>query len=147
MNDSPISYVRTRELVESRNALRRQIRLPCEIVSHYGDDPFVHFIGDLSEDGAWIDTLFPLHPMAELVLCFEPPGIRRELMVFARVARVVTGRRRGDRGPRGMGLELLDLTAAERRGLAQCLRGLAPRSPAQLRRPVPARDWCEHLAA
>jgi hypothetical protein len=101
-----------------RREARRLAELPCKIVSHYWDKEVPHHITQVSAVGAWVDTLFPLHPGAEVVLCFTPPGSIDELRVFARVSRVVTGRRRQDRAPLGMALEFVDITSKEQR----CLR-------------------------
>ena len=68
--------------------------------------------------GAWVDTLFPVHVGAELVVSFTPPGEREELTLFAKVARVVTGRRKRDRGPIGMALSFLGVSRQECASLA-----------------------------
>jgi hypothetical protein len=113
---------------EPRRALRRAVELRCELVSHYSDDPEVHVASDVSPYGMWIDTFMPLHPGAEVVLGFRPPRYEGpEMLVFATVTRVVTGRRRGDRGRRGMAVEFNDMSAADRELMATCLLGIAPR--------------------
>ncbi len=100
-----------------RKSPRTPAELPCRIVSHYWEEAVAHHITQVSTAGAWIDTLFPLHPGAEVVLCFTPPGDDRELTLFAHVARVVTGRRRNDRKPFGMALAFADVTPEERERL------------------------------
>ena len=106
---------------EARAAARRPLRIRCEIVSHYWDVPVAHRVAEVSSSGAWIDTLLPLHPGAEVVFCFTPPGAADELMVFAEVRRVVTGRRRRDRAPFGMALAFRGFAPDERRELEQAL--------------------------
>jgi hypothetical protein len=70
----------------------------------------------MSSTGLWIDTIVPLHPGAQVVVSFTPPDTDGpELTVFATVARIVTGRRRGDRGSIGMGLAFTDLQPHEAR--------------------------------
>jgi PilZ domain len=113
--------------VDARRSMRRAVEVPCELVSHYADDAIMYRISDLSPYGVWIDTFMPLHPGAEVVVCFRPPFWRREIPSFARVARIVTGRLRRDRGPMGMGLELTDLSFDERMHIAASLRGIPPR--------------------
>ena len=113
--------------VDARRSMRRAVEVPCELVSHYADEAVSYRISDLSPYGAWIDTFMPLHAGAEVVLCFRPPTWREEIVSFGRVARVVTGRLRRDRGPIGMGLELTELDFDQRMKLAACLRGIPPR--------------------
>ncbi|MBW2459725.1 MAG: PilZ domain-containing protein, partial [Deltaproteobacteria bacterium] len=113
MKDTPTDPTGTYEdePPEERRAMRRDLDLRLELVSHYSDEPVAHRATDLSPFGVWIDTSMPLHPGAEVVLSMTPPRFDgRELTVFAKVARAVTGRRRGDRGPLGMGLQFEDLT-------------------------------------
>jgi len=112
-----------------RSALRRGLALRCELVAPGVNQTLERRMSDLSPGGAWIDTALPLHRGAEVVVCFTPPGGGApELSLFARVVRANTGRRRGDRGSLGMGLQLLP-SAAERRLLRSCLEGLPPRLP------------------
>ncbi len=79
----------------------------------------------LSESGLFVESEAPLVAGHELCVCFKPAAGWRagELMVFARVARVVRGLRRDDIAP-GMGLRFLDLAVRERHALS---RWLAPR--------------------
>jgi hypothetical protein len=113
---------------DSRRALRRALKLRCEVVSHYGDVPEAHFATDVSPYGLWVDTAMPLHPGSEVVLGFRPPRYDGpEMMVFGTVTRVVTGRRRADRGRLGMAIEFRDLTDAQRAIMAESLQGIAPR--------------------
>jgi hypothetical protein len=113
---------------DDRRSLRRALPVPCDVVSHYWEHPVAHEATDLSLDGMWIDTLCPLHRGAEVVVSFLPPRWSGgQLMVFARVARVNTGRRRRDRGRVGMGLEFADLTLSERVALQSSLCGVPPR--------------------
>lgn len=128
MRETPTDPILALELVDKPNArrgTRRPAELPCKIVSHYWDKAVAHHITQMSESGAWIDTLFPLHPGAEVVLCFTPPGDEREITVFASVARVVTGRLKKDRKPLGMALVFTDITADEQRTLERRMSGRA----------------------
>lgn len=132
MNDTPIEppTESSTDPPDGRRALRRDLGLRCELVSNYWDEPVEHRVTDLSPYGAWIDTSFPLHPGTEVVLTMEPPCFDgAELTVFAKVARAVTGRRRSDRGPLGMGLEFGDLSAVEQLRLERALAGIPPRVP------------------
>ena len=114
-----------------RRAPRRAVRVACEVVSHYSDEPAPLTVTNLSPYGMWLETPLPLHLGAEVVVSFSPPRWRgRELMVFGRVARINSGRRRRDRGSLGMGVEFADLTAAQTELMRSCLRGLPASSPA-----------------
>ncbi len=113
---------------DSRRALRRAVELSCDLVSHYGDVPEVHVASDVSPYGLWVDTAMPLHPGSEVVLGFRPPHYEGdEMLVFGTVTRVVTGRRRGDRGRLGMAIEFRDLSSEQRTMMAASLKGIAPR--------------------
>ena len=104
---------------ESRRASRRAVELSCDVVSYYSDEPEAHVATNVSPLGMWIDTAMPLHPGAELVVGFRPPHYEGpELLVFATVARVVTGRRRSDRGRLGMAVEFSDLSSSQREAMA-----------------------------
>ncbi len=113
----PILKMEESDKPHARRGTRHVAELPCKIVSHYWEEAVAHHITEVSTSGAWIDTLFPLHPGAEVVLCFTPPGDCDEIRVFAHVARVVTGRRKRDRKPLGMALDFKDITAHERLAL------------------------------
>jgi hypothetical protein len=110
---------------DARKGARQPLRMRCEIVSHYWDVPVVHQVSELSPSGAWIDTLLPLHPGAEVVLCFASPCGAEELMLFAEVRRVVTGRRRGDRAALGMALSFRALAGVEHAQLSGALGAVA----------------------
>lgn len=118
MRETPVEPILVLEdPTNARRGTRRPAELPCTIVSHYWDKAVPHHITEVSPVGAWIDTSFPLHPGAEVVLCFTPPGDAPEIMVFAHVARVVTGRLKRDRKPLGMALDFSDLTDDQRLAL------------------------------
>lgn len=113
---------------DARRALRRAVELRCDLKPHYAEEPEEHVASDVSPYGMWVDTPLPLHPGAEVVVRFRPPRYEGpEMIVLATVSRVVTGRRRGDRGRLGMALEFLDLTDEERGTIAEGLVGIAPR--------------------
>jgi PilZ domain-containing protein len=125
MNETPTEPILHVTQLEVRRAMRRALTVDCEVVSVYWDEPLQHIATDLSPFGMWIDTLFPLHRGAELVVCFTPPRGETELMLFARVTRVVSRLRDG--GRIGMGLEFVAMDDAERAVLSLGLRGIPPR--------------------
>ena len=107
---------------DSRRALRRALDLSCELMSVYWEEPVVHRASDLSPYGMWIDTLFPLHHGAELVVAFAVPRSGEQLVTLARVCRSTSD------APRvGMGLEFVEMSEAERVFLERNLRGIPPR--------------------
>ncbi len=113
---------------DTRRALRRAARVSCEIVSHYGDEPEIRLASDVSPFGMWIETPMPFHPGAEIVVAFRPPrGEGREVLVFATVTRIVSGRKRSDRGPLGMGVEFSDLGTRDRDEMTRWLADVPAR--------------------
>ena len=121
MNDTPSSPDYRSEAGHTRRAERMPIELACEVVSHYWDEPLAHKASDVSAYGMWIDTVFPLHPGAEVVVAFRSSDSEEETMLFARVARVRTGRKRSDRGSLGMALEFGDMSEQQRARLESSL--------------------------
>ena len=120
----------------SRQAERHAVSMACELIGERSDHPVAYRATDLSLGGMWIQTSDPVRAGEQVVICFEPPGQRRELMVFAEIARVQTSRRRLQApgtglSSSGMGLEFLDLRAdeAERLGwwLGRLPAALSPR--------------------
>ena len=100
--------------VESRGARRCSVELTCDVISASDERPQRHNVSCLSSSGLWINTFEPLHPGAEVVVSFTPPDTQGpELTLFARVVRVVTGRRKRDRGSIGMGLVFMDVADSE----------------------------------
>lgn len=113
---------------DARRAVRRAVGVRCDVVSHYGDVPEPHLASDVSPYGLWIDTAMPLHPGSEVVVGFRPPRYEGpEMLVFGTVTRVVTGRRRGDRGRLGMAVEFRDLSDEDRSTIRESLVGIPPR--------------------
>lgn len=117
-----------------RRALRRSVRMPCDVLADYYDDTVAHVLTDLSPFGAWIETLYPLEPGAELLVSLTPPraiDTSQDVVLSGRVARASLGRRRGEAGSSGMGVAF-DASDLERAQLTAALRGLPP--------PLPPRD-------
>ncbi|MSP25106.1 MAG: PilZ domain-containing protein [Myxococcales bacterium] len=127
--DLPNEHFETSGQYEPRRSTRHAVELSCELVSHYGDAPESRKCTDVSQLGMWIETDMPLHPGSELVVGFRPPAFEGpELLVFATVTRVRTGRKKSDRGTIGMGVEFRDLSRTESAILGDCLAGLERRA-------------------
>ena len=124
---------------QHRRAMRRAVDIPCELVSRHVDSPLLYWATDLTPYGMWVETPIPMQIGEVVVVCFRPPvwWPGRELMVFSEVTRVAN-QARGRHGPRGMGVEFLDLPAHERRTLVSWLRRRPP--PLPLRRARSGRD-------
>jgi len=121
MNETPTLPLHETQSSNARRGARHHVDMPCEVVSHYWDEPLAHTATDLSPYGMWIDTVFPLHRGAEVVVSFQAAESTEEVTVFAHVSRVRTGRRRGDRGHIGMALEFHDMSDDQRAMLAASL--------------------------
>jgi hypothetical protein len=81
----------------------------------------------------WLETTMPLDPGERVVLCFRLPKSERELMLFARVGRVVRDERDMLTGASGVGLEFVGVTMLEHAQLEDALRGLPPVLPGHKR--------------
>ena len=115
-----------------RRALRRSVRMPCDVLANDYDDTVTHMLTDLSPFGAWIETIYPLEPGAELLVSLTPAGLDAscDVVLAGRVARASLGRRRGEIGRSGMGVAF-DASDLERAQLSAALHGLPPPLPAR----------------
>ena len=107
------------ELHYARRAHRRQIDLPCEVITREADEPILHQLIDISPYGVWLRTSFPRPVGERVVLSFTAPH-GKELTVFAEVTRATKGS--SHQGERGMGLEFVDIRQGERVALHRALR-------------------------
>jgi hypothetical protein len=116
-----------------RRAFRRYVRLDCQVVREHD----FHVVGDLaldlSEAGMLVRTQDRVLTGEEVVVCFKPPRSNRWVDAIGTVARVLHGRRPGDRG-RCLGIEFCGMDDGDRRHLWECLRGLP--APEPMRDPV-----------
>ena len=118
-----------------RRALRRSVQMECEILAEAFDDTVTHTLTELSPFGAWIETIYPLEPGAELLVSLTPPGGQGasvDVVLTACVARASLGRRRGEVGRSGMGVSF-DASEGEYAQLSEALLGLPPPLPAACR--------------
>ncbi|MCC6521655.1 MAG: PilZ domain-containing protein [Polyangiaceae bacterium] len=131
-------YELLESLPHSRRSTRRSVDVPCDVVCTDSEEPMPLTATDLSAYGMWIPTSFPLRPGQRVVLSFRPPRWprRRELTVFAEVARVVKSERRAQASQAGgMGLAFSDLGREDRVALQHCLRAVSAPSPGRAPRP------------
>jgi PilZ domain-containing protein len=116
-----------------RRAFRRYVRLDCQVVREHDFKLVAELALDLSEHGMLVATRERVLTGEELVICFKPPQSNRFVDALGHVARVIHGRRPGDRG-RCLGIELHYMDESDRHYLWQCLRGLP--APEPLRDPA-----------
>lgn len=113
---------------KDRLALRRRVRIPCQVVEEEGFTLLAKECFDLSVQGMGVKALQARPIGTPLIVSFRIPGSSYHCDFEARVARVVWGRRREDRHP-ALGIELIDMDPLSRAVLSARLRGLPPPAP------------------
>lgn len=108
-----------------RRAFRHAVSLPCQIVRERDFRLVSEVALDLSTDGMLVPTDLPVLTGEPLLVSFQPPRSRRWVDAAAVVARVVHGRRPGDRG-RWLGLSFQDLGPEAKQLLFRQLRDQPP---------------------
>jgi hypothetical protein len=116
-----------------RRAFRRYVRIDCQVVRERDFRLIGDLALDLSERGMLVRTSERILTGEEVVVCFKPPSSNRFVDALGHVARVLHGRRPGDRG-RCLGIELYAMDEDDRHHLWQSLRGLP--APEPLRDPM-----------
>ena len=122
-----------------RNEIRRALQLSCQIVRERDFRLVAERALDLSPDGMLIATDMDLVPGENVFVSFRATELGIWFDTEAKVARVVRGRRPGDRG-RGVALRFSTLSNVKRFILKGALRRIPPRLPhcVSRRRPRPA---------
>jgi hypothetical protein len=113
-----------------RKALRRQVRVPCQVVRESDFTLVADACMDLSPRGMRVCALTPVALDTPVLVSFRVPAAGVHMDVYAVVTRVTRGRRRGERGAT-LGLSFVDLSAVEDVTLSARLRGLPPPAPAR----------------
>jgi c-di-GMP-binding flagellar brake protein YcgR len=116
---------------QPRRAFRREVILSCQVVRERDFRLVSELALDLSTEGMLVSTEQRVLTGEEVLVSFRPPRSRHWVDLQATVARVVHGRRSGDRG-RCLGLAFHGVDAASRRLLFHHLRGLPAPEPARL---------------
>ncbi len=111
-----------------RRAFRRFVRLDCQVVREHDFRVIGDLALDLSTDGMLISTREKVLTGEEVVVAFRPPSTNKWVDAAAVVARVVHGRRPGDRG-RALGIEFCEMDERSRAILWEALRGLPAPEP------------------
>ena len=117
-----------------RKGVRRSVRSACRAMSWSRFEVVGERLRDLSPYGALLECEGEVVVGDQLLVSFRMPWLGDDVLVTAEVARVVAGRRTGDRG-RCAGLRFVDLDPADRRELRARLEPLEP-TPAARVHPV-----------
>ena len=118
---------------QERRALRRGLRVDCQVVRERDFTLIGTSALDLSPFGMLVAAHAPVLTGEPLVVAFRLPGSSWWFDAEAAVARVVHGRRPGDRG-RCFAVEFEALDAAVQYFLHTALQGVAPSVPTRERR-------------
>jgi hypothetical protein len=117
-----------------RLALRRRVRIPCQVVEENGFSLLARECMDLSVRGMRVQALMPAAVGTVVLVSFRVPGSSLYIDVEAEVVRVQWGRRRGD-ATSALGLRFLGLSNIDRAILGSRLAGLPPPAPERELRP------------
>lgn len=113
-----------------RRAFRREVLLTCQVVRER-DFRLVGYLAlDLSTEGMLVSTDMPILTGEPLLVSFRAPRSNEWIDTGATVARVIHGRRPGDRGT-CLGVEFFGMGDWEKYKLFQRLRGLPPPDPSR----------------
>lgn len=114
--------------VSQRHAMRRAVRLDCQVVRQHDFKLLGARTLDISTEGMLIETDVNVLTGEEVIVTFRAPRTHQWFDCEATVARVVHGRRPGDRGA-CLGLSFDTLDDWSRMMLRSDLRGLPPPIP------------------
>lgn len=119
-----------------RREVRRALSLPCQIVRERDFRLIAETALDLSSDGMLVKTEIDLEPGENVFVSFRATELGLWFDSEAKVARVIQGRRPGDKG-KAIGLHFMTMSRVKRFILRNHLRKVPP--------PVPRRtqriDW------
>ncbi len=111
-----------------RVALRRRVRIPCQVVEENGFSLLARECIDLSVKGMRVQALLPAPVGTTVLVSFRVPGSALYIDVDAEVVRVLWGRRKGDQNS-ALGLRFIGLSRIDRAILGSRLAGLPPPAP------------------
>jgi hypothetical protein len=113
-----------------RKALRRRVKIPCQIVSEHDFTLVSDTCLDLSPRGMRVRALRALGIGTQVLVSFRVPDAGVHMDLGALVTRVARGRRRGERFPT-LGLSFVDLSPLDGIILTARLKGVPPPAPAR----------------
>jgi hypothetical protein len=114
--------------LQHRRAFRHAVEIRCQVVRERDFRVIADRVIDLSTDGMRVPTEARVLTGERLIVSFLAPRSKLWIDAEATVARVVHGRRPGERG-RSLGLAFHGLSRDTRHALFQGLRALPPASP------------------
>lgn len=115
-------------LASERGAVRRAVRVDCQVVRER-DFALLGNTGlDLSSDGMFLLSNVQAFAGEEVLVSLRVPGTDRYIDTSATIARVVQGRRQWDRA-RGLGLRFAPLGSEDQQLLRWVLRRMPPPLP------------------
>ena len=118
--------------------MRRAVRIDCQVVRERDFKLVARRTVDLSTEGMLVASEVDVLPGEELLVSFKTSAFNIYIAADATVARVIQGRRPGDRG-RCLGLKFRELDAVSRLVLRGSLRKVPP--------PLPQRERLVDYAA
>ena len=117
-----------------RRAIRRAVRVDCQVVRERDFKLLGDWALDLSSDGMLVVTRDVVLTGEEVIVSFPIPHTRIIVDAEATVARVVHGRRPADRDRRALGISFDSLEPEYQRLLRAHLRNIPPPLPSRARR-------------
>lgn len=118
---------------QQRQAIRRAVQIPCQVVRERDFKLIGARTLDLSPEGMLVKSEADVRPDEKLIVSFKLTAFNLWFDTEAVVARVVAGRRPGDRG-RCLGVSFRGLDAIARHILRGNLRKVPPPVPRRERR-------------
>lgn len=133
----------------ARRALRRAVRLPCDVKCELWDEPVLHIATELSPFGVWLNSDFVLDVGTRVELVFLANFVRgtEGIECSGYVKRVEMRRRRSEGRYAGMGIEFDELTAQQQDQIASMLCGLPPPLPHSAKAEISKHVWVDGFAA
>jgi PilZ domain len=129
---APVRFVRRND----RKEIRRSFELTCQVVRERDFRLVASRALDVSPDGMLVPTEADLQPGESVIVTFRATSLGIWFDTEARVARVIRGKRAGDKGP-AVGLSFSSLDKVKR----LILRGHLRRVPPPLPRRAQRIDW------
>jgi hypothetical protein len=126
---SGLKFVRRND----RREVRRAVGLACTVVRERDFRVVAHQALDVSPDGMLVSTETPLEVGENMIVSFRATQLGLWFDTEASVARIVKGRRDGDRGA-GIGLSFSTLDRVKRLILRGHLRRIPPPLPRRMQR-------------
>ena len=124
-----MSRIAVRTDTQLRNDLRRGLALDVEVSNDTFFEPMWLRALDVSLGGMFLASPLVLDVGERVRTRFWPARAPEPLTAEAEVCRVMLNRRRGDRGPYGMGLRFVNAPRDVERHLRRSLRGVPPPLP------------------